>query len=340
MDIRNRKGLRREAVAAVASNPGDTRYTLLVYLAVTAFCGLFITALSTVLDQQIANTGGLQNLGTQAILSTIQTAAPLILSLALMGLDLGRRAVCMKMARRLAVEPRDLLMGFSHFGALLRATILFGIMGYVLVVVSAIVGCTIFMATPLSRDLLAILLDVSMTSEEMYAALYNDPAFLDQMFRAMLPAYPIVGVILLALVAPLFYRFRMTHYCLLEGYRTGALKAMGESLRMTKGNGFALFKLDLSFWWFYLAQAFCFALMYGDKILSLLGVALPWNATTGYFIFYIAALALECALYWFTLNHVQTTYALAFDAIRPRPQPTQGGVVLGNIFDLAREQDK
>ena len=83
MDIRNRKGLRREAVAAVASNPGDTRYTLLVYLAVTAFCGLFVTALSTVLDQQIANTGGLQNLGTQAILSTIQTAAPLILSLSM-----------------------------------------------------------------------------------------------------------------------------------------------------------------------------------------------------------------------------------------------------------------
>ena len=340
MDIRNRKGLRREAVAAVASNPGDTRYTLLVYLAVTAFCGLFITALSTVLDQQIANTGGLQNLGTQAILSTIQTAAPLILSLTMMGLDLGRRAVCMKMARRQAVEPRDLLMGFSHFGALLRSMILFGIMAYVLVVASAIVGCTIFMVTPLSNDLLAILVDVSMTSEELYEALYNDAAFLDQMFHAMLPAYPIVGIILLGLAAPLFYRFRMTHYCLLEGYRTGALKAMGESLRMTKGHAFSLFKLDLSFWWFYLGQVFCFALMYGDQILSLLGVALPWNETASYFIFYIASLVLQCALYWFTLDHVQTTYALAFDAIHPHPQPTQGGVVLGNIFDLAREQDK
>ena len=336
MDIRNRKGLRREAVAAVASNPGDTRYTLLIYLAVTAFCSLFNTALSTVLDQQIANTGGLQNLGTQAILATIQIAVPLILSLSIVGLDLGRRGVCMKMARRQAVEPRDLLMGFPHFGALLRATILFTVMAYVLAVAAAIVGFTIFIVSPLSNDMLATLANVNMTSEELFNAIYYDNAFLMQ----MLPAYPIVGVIFLSLIAPLFYRFRMTHYCLLEGYRTGALKAMGESLRMTKGHAFALFKLDLSFWWFYLAQAFCFVLMYGDKILSLLGVSLPWNATTGYFIFYIAALALECALYWFTLNHVQTTYALAFDAIRPRPQPTQGGVVLGNIFDLAREQDK
>ena len=112
MDIRNRKDLRRGSADAVAANPGDVRLTLLIYLAVTAFSGLFVAALTTVLDQRIANTGGLQNLGTQAILSTIQTAAPLILSLALMGLDLGRRAVSLKMARRQSVEPRDLLLGY------------------------------------------------------------------------------------------------------------------------------------------------------------------------------------------------------------------------------------
>ena len=36
MDIRNRKGLRQEAAAALAENPGDPRKTLLVFIAVTA----------------------------------------------------------------------------------------------------------------------------------------------------------------------------------------------------------------------------------------------------------------------------------------------------------------
>ena len=338
MDIRNRRDLRQRAADAVAANPGDPRLTLLVYVAATAFAGLLVAAMTTILDQRIANTGGLQNLGTQAILSTIRSTIPLVLVLAMMGLGLGRRGVALGLARRQAVEPRSLLMGFPRFGALLRTMILFGLLGYVLIMASVIVGSIIFMATPLSRDLLTIMVNAGLSGEEMYTALYNDPAFLEQMFNAMLPAYPIVGAVLLLLAAPFFYRFRMTSFCLLDGHRKGALKSIGESIRMTKGNCLSLLKLDLGFWWFYLCHWLCIAVAYGDALLPLIGVTLPWNDTASYFIFYAASLALEGLLYYFTLNKVQTTYALAYESIRPRPQPTQGGVVLGNIFDLAREQ--
>ena len=86
MDIQKRKGLRKEAAAAVASNPGDVRYTLLIYLAVMAFSGLFVPLATMILDQQIANTGGLQHLSTQSTLSTIRTMIPVILIMALLGL--------------------------------------------------------------------------------------------------------------------------------------------------------------------------------------------------------------------------------------------------------------
>ena len=338
MDIRNRKGLRRAAADAVASNPGDPRYTLLVYVAVTALSSLLVAVLVTMLDQKIAGTGGLQYLSQQATLTTIRTAAPMILSLVLLALDLGRRAVSLKMARRIAVEPKDLLLGFPRFAALLRAMFLQGAL-YLLVLILAVnVGSIIFMLTPLSKDLYAIVMDLSMSSEELYEALYNDPAFLEQVFRAMLPAYPIALGLFLLVATPLFYRFRMTHFCLVDGYRKGALMSMGESLRMTKGKGFALFKLDLGFWWFYLGQLACSAILYGDVFLPKLGVELPWSTTASYFIFYIAGLIAETVLYYFTLNKVQTTYALAYESLRPQPQPSQGGVVLGNIFDLAREQ--
>ena len=334
MDIRNRRELRREAGAAVAANPGDPRLTVLIYVAVTTLSSLLVSILSTVLDRQIAGTGGLANLGQQAILSTIQTAAPLILSLALMGLDLGRQGVCLRMARRVKTQPRDLLMGFPRFGALLRAMLLQGGLYLLLLIAAANVGSILFMLTPLSGDLYAMISEVAMDTDALYNALYNDPEFLEQMFSAVFPAYPIMLGLFLLVAVPFFYRYRMTNFCLLDNPGMGALAAMAESSRMTRGSRFQLFRLDLGFWWFWLGQLACGVLMYGDTILASLGVVLPWNPTACFYIFYISALVLEGILYYFVLNRVQTTYALAYEALRP--QPNQGGVVLGNIFDLAK----
>lgn len=336
MDIQNRRELRREARAAVAANTGDPRLTVLIYIAVTALSGLLSSTLSVVLNQRIADTGGLQALGLQAILSTIQTTVPLLLSLALLGLDLGHQGVCLRLARRTAVQPRDLLMGFPRFGTLLWATILQGGLYLLLLFVAFEVGAVIFSMTPLAADLYDIMAELMMDTEAMYTELYTDPALLERIIKAILPAYPIGLGVFLLVAAPFFYRFRMTNFCLLDNPGMGAMASMRQSGRMTKGSRFALFKLDLGFWWFWLGQLACAAIMYGDTILASLGVVLPWSATTGYFIFYICAMTLEGVLYYFALNRFQTTYALAYEALRPQPQ--QGGVVLGNIFDLAREQ--
>ena len=339
MDIRNRKALRREADAAVAANTGDPRLTLLVYVAVSLVGSLAIAILRTVLGNRIATTGGLQNLGLQATLSTIQTAAPLIWAIAMMGLDLGRQSVCLNMVRRRSVEPRSLLAGFPKLGGLIRAGFLQGALYLLILILAVNIGSIIFMATPLAQDLYAIVAEIALDSEALYEALYNDPEFLNQVFSAMLPVYPIVAVLFLIVAIPVFYRYRMTNYCLLDQPRNSALVAMGESISMTKGNRWALVKLDLSFWWFYLGLALCGVVMYGDVILETLGVALPWNTTVSYYVFYVAALVMEGVLYYFSLNHIQTTYAAAYEALRPKLQPAPtGGVVLGNIFDLAKGQ--
>ena len=337
MDIRNRKGLRQYAAAALADNSGNPRLTVLVYVAVTALSSLLVSILTMILDNRISQTGGLGNLGLRSILTTIRQAAPLILGLALMGLDLGRQAVSLRLARRQQVEPRDLLKGYPRFGALLRATILQVILYFLLLIVAVNIGSILFMMTPFANNLYGILADVMLESDAIYEALASDPAFLNEMFRAMLPAYPICIGLFLLLATPVFYRYRMTNYCLLDASHGGALMAMGESIRMTKGNRFALFKLDLSFWWFWLGQMICTAVLYGDMICAKLGVALPWNATVSYYVFYVAAMVLEGALYYLTLNRVDATYAAAYDALRPQTQAPQGGVVLGNIFDLAKK---
>jgi len=67
------------------------------------------------------------------------------------------------------------------------------------------------------------------------------------------------------------------------------------------------------------------------------GISLPWSETVSYFLFYAVYLAMQFGLFWFFLNRVTAAYALTYDVICPKPAPSQG-VVLGNIFDLAREQ--
>lgn len=337
MDIRNQKGLRQYAAAALADNPGNPRLTVLVYVAVTALSSLLVSILTMVLDNRISQTGGLGNLGLRSILTTIRQAAPLILSLALMGLELGYRGAALKMVRRQAVQPKTLLMGYPKMGGLIRAMFLQGVLYLMLLIVAINVGSIIFMVAPFSRAFYDLILPFVTDTNALYDALYNDPTFLNQMFHAMLPVFPIVLVLFLALAAPLFYRYRMVRFCLLESPGSGALAAMVESARMTKGSRWSLVKLDLGFWWFYLGQLLCMIVLFGDTICQLLGVTLPVGDTAAYYIFYITSLALECGLYYLALNRVHTTYACAYEALRPASQPSQGGVVLGNIFDLAKQ---
>ena len=337
MEIRNQKELRRQAAAALADNPGNPRQTVLLYAVITALCGVVSSVLTMVLDARIANTGGLGNMGLRSILTTIRQVVPLALTIGLLGLDLGYRGAALKMARRQAVQPKTLLMGYPKLGVLIRAMFLQGALYFLLMIVAVNAGSMIFMLTPFAQAVYDLVLPLAMDTDALYNALYSDPAFLNQMFHAMLPVFPIVLVLFLVVAAPVFYRYRMVRFCLLESPGHSALAAMAESSRMTKGSRWALVKLDLGFWWFFLGQMLCSVILYGDVLCEKLGVALPVGGTAAYYIFYITGLALECGLYYLALNRVHTTYACAYEALRPQTQPTQGGVVLGNIFDLAKK---
>jgi hypothetical protein len=85
-------------------------------------------------------------------------------------------------------------------------------------------------------------------------------------------------------------------------------------------NRFALFRLDLNFWWYYLLQVLVLAVCYGDMLLPLVGITLPWSDTVSYFVFLSLSLALQFAVYYFFLNPVAVTYATAYEALLPKQQ--------------------
>ena len=73
---------------------------------------------------------------------------------------------------------------------------------------------------------------------------------------------------------------------------------------------------------------------YGDQLLPRVGIELPISETAAYFLFYGIYLVIQFLLFWRFRNRLEVTYATAYDTLRP--QPAGSGVVLGNIFDLAK----
>jgi uncharacterized membrane protein len=126
------------------------------------------------------------------------------------------------------------------------------------------------------------------------------------------------GGIFLLLFLPAYYSFRMTVFCIADNPRQGAFASLRKSKFLLRGNRFALFRLDLSLWWFYALQFLISALCYGDSIAILLGISLPWSPEFGFYFFFVLALIVQILVYYFLMNRVNVAYAVAFDILNDR----------------------
>ena len=78
MDIRNRKELHAAAVASLAAAPGQPRQAAALYAAIGSVLALLSAVISFILNNQIAQTGGLSNMGLRSMLSTAQSVLPVV----------------------------------------------------------------------------------------------------------------------------------------------------------------------------------------------------------------------------------------------------------------------
>ena len=102
----------------------------------------------------------------------------------------------------------------------------------------------------------------------------------------------------------------------------GALAALRCSRQLMRGNWKAMFRVDLSFWWFYLLELFVTALGFGDVMLGLAGIEMTTDAFGSYLIFFSFYLCGQMALYWWKRNEVAVTYAHAYLTLCPQEQST------------------
>ena len=324
MDLLDRRGLKNAAGDALAQASRNPKRIILIHTAVSLGIMLLVAVLDYVLSGQIENTGGLSGLGTRSVLTTVQSILQMVQMAVLPFWEIGYLYAAMKMAVKEPAEPGTLLEGFRHFGPLFRVMLLKGLIFLVLGFVCTYVATQIFVMTPLSTPML-----------EAMAPVLNDPTLMESaageealmqvvdqaLDDAMLPLLIITGILLCLVYIPISYRLRLVNYSVLENPREGALVAFRRSFRLMRGNCLEMFLLDLSFWWYYLLQILINLVCYGDLILSLAGVSLPWSGELSFFLFYILALAGQFVLYFLARNKVEVTYVTAYHVLSPyRPQ--------------------
>ena len=324
MNIRQPKTVRSVA-RELLSRAGQLRRILLIYCGLLLASYLVTTGLNVGLDSMMSRSGGLGNLGTRSMLSTLQALLPLANTLVMLVLDLGLLAAMLRISRGQFTSPQTLRTGLARFFPMLRL-ILLQIPIYLALGVLAMYAA-LFFVTPLSNaamELLTPIVTAGASSQQMMDSLLADEAALMSFFRAIAPMYGIVLVLLLGLMIPVSYRLGMAKLVILDDPRAGAFRAVSESLKMTRRNCMAFFKLDLSFWGYYLLTLLV-------SVLSMAESFLPLSEAMGWLL-YGAALLLQTLVYYFLRPRLEVSRCLIYNAIRPKPQSS--GVAIGNIFQM------
>lgn len=330
MNIRDRRAIHHAANERLEHARDPMNRILLIYLGISIGLSLASSLLSVFLSDRIANTGGLGNMGLRSILSTGQTILPLVQALVVVGLEIGYCMAAMRVSRSQDVSVDILRDGFHHFFPMLRAIILQGLVYSAVGMMCMYLSAYIFVMLPVSARFHEIIAPMLQSVTALSSNVTLDEATIMQAAEAMLPVFWIFAVLFLLLFIPLSYQYRMVMYRIIDQPRPGAFRALYESRMMMRRNRFALLKLDLTFWWFYLLQFLSVAICYGDILLPMLGITLPFSATASYFMFLITSLALQFFLFYFAMNKVAVTYAVVYESLLPKKTPVQPPVPANN----------
>ncbi len=332
MDIRDTRSLKAFAAQRTEHAPQE-KQIVMIYSALTIGLAALATLVIFLLDLRIDQTGGLSQLGTRTILSALQATLSLLHPLAMLCLEVGYLAAMLRVARGQYASPRTLKLGFDRFWTLLRCLLIQMLLFGGIAIGSVYLASLIFVMSPWGQPFMELVTPLMAEVSVLNPQLVLDDALYFQMVKAMLPMFAITAIVFAIWGLPLMYQFRMANYIIIDKPGMGAWQALSMSRKMMRGNCRKLFRLDLSFWWYYLAIAGVALVSEGHRLLPLLGAALPLGETAAFFLFYALYLALTFAAYYFLRNKVEVTYALAYDAIKPE-EPKTDGVVLGNIFQM------
>lgn len=299
MDIRQ---LKIQAAERVAASRFDAKKLALLFTGVLVALSFLMTLVNFLLSKQIEGTGGLGGIGTRTILTAAQMLVLVFGTLVTPFWNLGYTRAALDTVRRGDAEPRTLLEGFRLFLPALRLFLLQAALISAAFFVAMQAGTILYMLTPLSEAAIGVIESLLAGGEAALA----DPAAIDQLMQVFWPMYLLIGIALLVTILPIIYRLRLVEFSLVDGEEK-ALKNLAMSNFRMHGKCFWMFRLDLSFWWYFLLQGLAAALAYGDLLIN--------SGDAAYWIFYLLSAGAQLVIGWAFLPKVQATYALAYEEI-------------------------
>lgn len=311
--------LKQQARQILEATQPEYRKTVLFHSAVSLAALVLVMVLDLLLTNAVAQTGGLSDIGTRSFLGTVQGALSMAVNILLPFWELGILYTSVRVVRRQEHPLPMLSRGFQRFGPVLRYYLLqIGILLIVAMVLSNAVPI-LTMWQPIPEELQNAIAQIDVTAvtdpEQLMAQLP-----IDQLLSYMMPTLILFAAAYFIVLLHLGYRFRLSQYLLLDEQKIGAVAALGTSNLLTKHHKWNLFRLDLSFWWFYLLQLAVMAVAYGPELLALAGVTLPMPSGAADLLFYLLYTAASLTLTWFAGAYVQTTYACAYEQLRTPPE--------------------
>lgn len=322
MDIHNIRGLRAEAYRALAKGR-EPQKVIGGYVVATALIWLAVMAIDYILDVQLSKSGSLSDLSFSALLSTFQLALPLVQLGFTFCLNLGFQSALLRISRGQYADHTDLKTGFQRFWPLLRMTLLQFSLYFALCFALVYPSTAVYLMTPFADEFWAL-------SETLTVI---DEAAMEQLSTVLQPMMIIFTIVYAVVCTPIYFRFRMANYILLDKPHVRPILALRESSRMMRGNRLQLFKVDLHLWLYHGLNVLLLVISYGNLLLPMAGIELPWSADVSYYIFTGIYLIGTLAVYYFLRNRTEMTYIRFYEALRPEEPPRQG-VVLGNIFQM------
>lgn len=330
MTIPSFKILKKNAAERVAGAEHSQKIVLL-YAGIVTALAVLVTLVNYTLSLKIDQLGGLSNMGLRSILSSIQSFLPMVQSLVVMCLELGYIAAMLRISREQYTSAHTLKLGFERFWVMIRFALIQGAIYMLAAIAAGWISVQVYLITPFSNAIINMVTP-EMADPNVVIELLQDPVFSSQITSAMIPLLLMFGVIYALLFIPISYSLRMSRYVIIDKPGHGAMFAIRESRNMMKGSRMRLFKLDVSLWWWFAISLGSSVLAYGDTLLPMLGISLPFSADAGYFIFYGLYLIVQFVACFFLRNRVEVVYAQVYNALKPREQ--NNGVVLGNIFQM------
>ena len=303
----------KESLAS-AQHPGRV---ILVHTGAVLLLSLILTLLDHLLDRQIGNTAGLGGMDQRSVLVTIQSVLRLAQLILLPFWQIGYTYYTLRIARKESAGFSDLLQGFRRWSPVLRLKLLVAGIAFLLTMASVYAGAFLFSFTPWASSMtqeIELLIASGLVNEALAEAL------IQVAYRPgnLIPILICFGVFFLIGGAVLFFRFRLAELWLMDHPKSGARDSLRCSRVLMQGSWKSMFRLDLSFWWFYLLEVLITVLCYGDLMLGAMGVEMTNDAFGSYILFFVLYLCAQLALYWWKRNEVAVTYAHAYVQLCPK----------------------